>query len=54
MIIGQKIQPPAIVALTADVPVWVPFEGRSVPGRAAILRRSRAAAEKALRRVARF
>ncbi len=52
MIIGQKIQPPAIVALTADVPVWVPFEGRSGPGRAVILRRSRAAAEKARRRVA--
>ncbi len=36
----------------ADVPVWVPFEGRSVPGRAIILRRSRAATEKARRRVA--
>lgn len=35
-----------------DAPVWVPLEGRSIPGRAVILRRSRAAAEKARRRVA--
>ena len=36
----------------ADVPVWAPFEGRSVPGRAVILRRSRASAQRARRRVA--
>lgn len=38
----------------ADVPVWVPFGGRLVPGRAVILRRSRAAVERARRRVNRI